>query len=363
MEKESGKLFKMKLSTFFGILFFLSFYINCNQNHSRSSTTSLIGAGQMPNMITDKKGNVQLVFGRGDSILCAESIDQGKSFSTPSVVAILPKLVATAMRGPQIAFSDDGITIIAVNQPGNIYSYKKNGSGGWDEPVRVNDVDTVAKEGLMALGGAGKNLFAVWLDLRFNKHNKIVGAKSMDGGATWSKNIIIYSSPDSSVCECCKPSVAMKGDDVYVMFRNWINGNRDLYLIRSSDGGSSFGQAQKLGNGSWALNGCPMDGGSLTINRNGNAETVWNRKGEIFACEPGAQEKKLGEGSNCTMASINDKNIYAWVEKGEVVILNSRGEKKELGKGQLPNIKAINDEEVICIWGNETQIHKAILPL
>jgi hypothetical protein len=52
---------------------------------------------------------------------------------------------------------------------------------------RVNDVDTTAKENLMALSADGDNAFAVWLDLR-DKHNKLFGAKSIDGGKTWSKN-------------------------------------------------------------------------------------------------------------------------------------------------------------------------------
>ena len=73
----------------------------------------------------------------------------------------------------------------------------------------MNDPDTTAKEGLMALSADKENVFAVWLDLRGNKRNKIYGAKSIDGGKTWSKNIMIYTSPDTTVCECCKPSVDM----------------------------------------------------------------------------------------------------------------------------------------------------------
>ncbi len=116
----------------------------------------------------------------------------------------------------------------------------------------------------MVLSADGQNAFAVWLDLR-DKHNKIFGAKSTDGGKTWGKNIMIYASPDTTVCECCKPSVVMKGNNIYVMFRNWLNGNRDLHIIQSTDIGLNFGQAQKLGAGSWTLNGCPMDGANWRL--------------------------------------------------------------------------------------------------
>ncbi len=86
------------------------------------------------------------------------------------------------------------------------------------------------------------------------------------------------------------PSVVVKGDNVYVMFRNWLKGNRDLYIIQSGDGGNTFGQAQKLGNGNWKLDGCPMDGGGLAVDKNGLIQTVWRREGKIFSATPGSTE-------------------------------------------------------------------------
>jgi hypothetical protein len=224
-------------------------------------------------------------------------------------------------------------------------------------------VDTVAKEGLMALSADGEKAFAIWLDLRGNKKNKIYGAESTDGGKTWSANQMIYTSPDTTVCECCKPSVVMKGNHVYVMFRNWLNGNRDLYLIQSSNGGASFGQAQKLGSGSWKLNGCPMDGGSLAINHNGEVQTVWRRKNTIFAAIPGKPEKEIKEGRDCVLEIVNNKNIYAWTEKGEVLFIKPDGEKKVLGKGSEPVLKALDKDHVICVWEKEKQIHASVVEL
>lgn len=343
------------------LIFFVAFiFFSCGDNSNNNSDT--IAAGQMPNLSRDNSGVVHLVYGNGDSILYRYSSDKGKSFSTPSIIAILPKLAASHMRGPQIATTSNGLVVTACTDEGNIFSFTKDETGTWSQSVRVNDTDTIAKENLMALSADGNNAFAVWLDLR-DGHNRIYGAKSNDGGKSWSKNMLIYASPDTTVCECCKPSVAVKGNNVYVMFRNWMNGKRDLHLIQSTDGGNTFGQAQKLGNESWALNGCPMDGGGLAISENGGAETVWNRKGVIYACEPGQEERKLGEGRNCTMESVNGKNVYAWVEDGNVVVMKPQGMKKNLGKGQLPVLKAINNEHVLCVWENNKQIHKAVLEL
>jgi hypothetical protein len=353
----------MKTTTLITIIATALFVVSYKEQKKKENGNLIIGTGQMPNVARDKAGNFYVVYGSRDSIMYAVSNDGGKSFSPPGLVAILPQLSASAMRGPQIASTKNGIAVIACNKAGDIFSFTKDGAGKWSSSGKVNDVDAVAKEQFLALNADGNNVFSVWLDLRGNKRNKIVGAKSGDAGKTWSKNIIVYASPDSTVCECCKPSVAVRGENVYVMFRNWLKGNRDLYLIQSTDGGSSFGAAKKLGKDSWALNGCPMDGGGLVINNNGGPETVWRRKQTIYACQPGQQELAIGEGKSCSIESVNGKNVYAWTENGDIIIRKPQGIKINLGKGQLPLIKRINNEHLLCIWENDKQIHSEIVSL
>jgi len=334
---------------------------SCRQNEA-SNFDSIIASGQMPMITTDKSGNIQLVFGKNDSLLYTVSTDKGKTFSSPTLIALVPKLTASHTRGPQIAATTKGLAVVACDQPGNIYSFVKDAEGNWTKTSRLNDRDTIAKENFVAMSADGDNAYAVWLDLR-DGHNEIFGAYSKDAGKTWSNNIKVYASSDTTVCECCKPSVAVKGNNVYVMFRNWLGGKRDLYLIQSADGGITFGEAQKLGKGTWALKGCPMDGGSLTIDNNGNPQTVWNREGLIYASEPGKEEVEIGKGRNCTMESVNGKKVYAWVEDGNVIVMKPQGMKMNLGKGSQPLIKALNNEHVICIWENDQKIHRRMLEL
>lgn len=323
-----------------------------------------IANGQMPNIVKDKTGTLHLVYGTGDSIMYTSSTDKGNSFTQPSLVATVPRLFSFAMRGPQIAVNEKGVMITACSSNGNIFSYYRE-NGTWKQGARVNDADTVAKEGLMALSADNENAFAVWLDIRNNggKGQRLFGAVSSDGGRTWSKNRLVYASPDKSVCECCKPSAIMQGNNVTVMFRNWLNGNRDLYLIQSNDGGASFGEAKKLGTGSWKLNGCPMDGGGLAINNDGAIQTIWRRESKIYAATPNMPEKEMGEGRGCTMATVNNSNVYAWVENGEVVVVNAAGHKQHLGKGIQPVLKAVDNEHIVCVWENEKQIHATVVEL
>lgn len=349
----------MKAISVFIISFF---FFSLSYAQKKETVDFVIAKGTMPNIVNDKNNNIHVVYGSGDSIMYVFSAN-GKSFTSPSLIAVLPDLFASAMRGPQIAATDKGPVVTACTKKGNIFSYKKETSGKWTKALKVNDVDEVAKEALMGLSADGKNVFAVWLAVKSPKGQNVYGATSVDGGKTWSKNVLVYDSPEKTVCECCKPSAAVKGNNVYVMFRNWLNGNRDLYLANSGNGGKSFVNAQKLGAGNWKLNGCPMDGGGLTINNNGIPQTVWRREGKIYASTIGSPEKEIGEGRGCTMETVNNKNVYAWTENGTVFLIKPQGEKIGLGKGSQPMIKALNNEHVICVWENDKQIHASVLEL
>ncbi len=333
---------------------------SCSTKTNNNKTDFIIADGEMPNLAKDKDNNLHLVYGIGDSIFYSYSSNHGKTFSAPSVISVLPGSYSFATRGPQVATVNERIIVTACTSKGDIFSFYKEENGKWAQGGKVNDADTTAKEGLMALSSDVDKVFAIWLDLRTDNHNKIYGAGSTDGGKTWLPNKLIYSSPDTTVCECCKPSVIVKDKYVYVMFRNWLHGNRDLYLIKSNDDGNTFGEAQKLGTGNWKLNGCPMDGGAMALN-NGVVETVWRRQSKVFASTPGMPEKEIGEGKSCTMEVVNGKKNYAWTENGAVVVITAQGQKEVLGKGSQPILKALNNEQVICIWENDKQIHASVL--
>jgi hypothetical protein len=106
-----------------------------------------------------------------------------------------------------------------------------------------------------------------------------------------------------------------------------------------------------------------MDGGAMVLNNKGFPETVWNRKGTVYACTPGKEEKVLGQGMNCNLETIDNQNIYAWVEKGNVIILKPDGSRESIGKGHLPQLKAVDNDKILCVWENNDQIFKKLLYL
>jgi hypothetical protein len=144
-----------------------------------------------------------------------------------------------------------------------------------------------------------------------------MASTSKDGGQTWSKNVLVYRSPDGSVCECCHPSVAVDPQGrIFVQWRNSLAGARDMYVASSADGGTTFGKAAKLGSGSWELKACPMDGGAIAVATTGKVATAWRRDKAIFLTLAGQREEhNLGAGEQPWIAATRDGPFVVWVKK------------------------------------------------
>ncbi len=309
--------------------------------------------GMQPALTTGTDGTVHLVFGKGNAIYYAYSADEGRNFSNPEMVDSLPGLHLGASRGPRIAVSRRSAVVTAIDRQGNLYAYTRGqDKGTWTKRQRVNDVPEVAKEGFNALTSDGRgNFFVTWLDLRQDKKNKLYGAISSNEGKTWSANRLVYRSPDSTICECCQPSAMMTGKEVVVMFRNWIDGSRDMYLVTSADGGKSFKSPVKLGQGTWKLNACPMDGGDLSVGSGTDITTVWRRQNQLYLSKPGAEEAPIAQGRNASVAVSGTNTYIVWQNEGAIWLRRPQSEKPEaLGTGRFPRLVALTDERAFCVW-------------
>jgi hypothetical protein len=276
---------------------------------------------------------VAVTFGSKEAIYFANSTDKGRTFSDAVKVAS-PKFFALGRhRGPRIAISDQGAVVSAVagelggGKDGDVIAWRSTDGGAtWSDGVRVNDVVASAREGLHAMAaGKGGQVFAAWLDLRA-KGTRIYGARSTDGGATWSKNVLVYESPSGTVCQCCHPSVAIDAaGNVAVMFRNALEGMRDMYAAKSTDGGRTFGAARKLGEGSWPLEACPMDGGGVGFDSDGRILSAWRRDAEVFFAPIGKPEAKLGIGKDPAVAASAAGTTVVWSEGKSLKVLPPNG--------------------------------------
>ena len=310
---------------------------------------------------------VAVTFGAGTTVYFSSSRDQGRTFSAPVKVAEAPLLALGRHRGPRVAITPSAIVISALvgtkNPPGSDGDLKSwrstDGGRTWSAGVALNDVPASAREGLQTMvSGPDGLLFAVWLDLR-GKGTRLYSAVSKDSGASWSKNVSVYESPDGSICQCCHPTALIDSSgEIHVMWRNALGGARDMYLAHSTDGGASFHGAARLGEGSWQLDACPMDGGGLAMGPQGKLVFIWRRENDVYLAERGAAERKLEAGKDAAIAA-GPGGVYAvWTSSGAVHarVPCTTQPVTLAAQGAFPQLIAVPNGPVLAAWEDNGRI-------
>ncbi len=314
---------------------------------------SLAQHGRQPRAAVSAAGVFAVVYGEGDQVFCRTSAD-GRAYGAPTRVGEVRQLMLGGRRGPQIAAAGSRLVVTAIGKRGDLVSWRSGDDGRrWVGPTIVNDKPGSAREGLHGLaGGAAGSFHVAWLDLRDGR-TKVYAAASRDAGQSFGANRLVYESPDGTVCECCQPTVA--ADDrgaVVIMWRNLLAGMRDMYLVRSSDGGRTFGAPTKLGKGSWPLQACPMDGGGVAT-AGGRVTTVWRRDDVVYAADPDSPEQALGRGRNAVVALGAAGLLRAWqTPDGNIVVQTAGASAAPVGRGGFASFGAApgGSGDVVLVW-------------
>jgi len=158
----------------------------------------------------------------------------------------------------------------------------------------------------------------VWLDDRAK--GKRLRADFSADGAAWGDDVLAYESPDGTICECCAPAIAAADGGAVVAFRNWIDGDRDIWTLRLAAGKTKFGPATKSGTGSWKLAGCPMAGPAVAV-RGADVVSAWRRERDVFLAVGMAKERDLGEGTEPQVVVKDDGVHVVWIAGDSLVHL------------------------------------------
>jgi hypothetical protein len=319
-----------------------------------------------PQVAVAPAGRIHVTFGKGNAIYYTASLDTGRTWTKPVKVAELPKLALGMRRGPRIVASDKVLAITAISATdGNLHAWASYDEGAtWKAGANVNDAPNSAREGLHAMAGDGRgNAFVTWLDLR-NGGMELWRATSKDGGVTWAANAPIYKSPDGHICECCHPSAAMDAQGrVAVMWRNWLGGSRDMYAALSSDGGTTFAAAQKLGSGTWKLNGCPMDGGSVALRADGKPVTAWRREKTGFSAELGGNEQRLSDsGFQPLVVTTPGEPAYLWQNGSDLFLKKGAFTPAVFARNAaFASAATLPDGRAVVVWESSANGAKTLL--
>ena len=217
--------------------------------------------------------------------------------------------VATAWRGdqPSVAVASDGAVYVlwtarvdAGDKHGtDIYLSASTDRGqSFASEVKVNDDKTPGAHGMHSLAVAKDGrIYAGWLDERnvhapkpstkaeghhMESNRDLYLATSTDGGRSFSANRKVA----SDVCPCCKTSLAVAADGtLYAGWRQVLPGNfRHIAVASSTDGGTKFSTPVIVSDDRWMLQGCPVSGPSLSVDKaSGGLNVVWFAAGENSA--------------------------------------------------------------------------------
>jgi hypothetical protein len=94
----------------------------------------------------------------------------------------------------------------------------------------------------------GNNVYIVWQE-DFPGADEIYYRRSTDGGTTFDDIVNLSNNTNGSE----SPAISTSGNNVYVMWRDFIHGNnipanREIVLRISTDGGASFGPIRNVSN-------------------------------------------------------------------------------------------------------------------
>jgi len=294
-----------------------------------------------PQAAVDAKGRAFVVYATTKLVSMSVSNDSGASFGDPIAVGEIGKISVGMRRGPRVVATPNAVVVSAIGgavgggHDGDLVAWRSTSSGvSWLSAVRVSTYPGSARDGLHAMTSGPKHEVAcAWLDVRSGKM-EIYAAVSSDEGASFGENRLVYHSPDGSVCECCHPSIAFDAQGtLYVMFRNELDGARDMYITESKDGAKTFSKARKLGTGTWKIAACPMDGGALSIDADGHVTSLWRREHTVYkndALAANGSEEKLGDGEQPSIASGTGGFYCAWLTHrgGELMLLAPKSDSR-----------------------------------
>jgi hypothetical protein len=163
------------------------------------------------------------------------------AYFDPSTMDISNKLgtlsVGTADR-PNIAVSGNIVHVVwGEGTPGDediFYTRSLDGGATFGSTINLSDNPGLSLNPEIAI--SGNNVYVVWHDHESINAIDIFYRRSTDGGTSFEATENLSNSPEVSE----RPAIAAIGDSVYVVWQEDTLTDRDIFFVRSIDGGSTF---------------------------------------------------------------------------------------------------------------------------
>jgi hypothetical protein len=146
---------------------------------------------------------------------------------------------------PKIAVSGSSIYVVwddSRNGSSDIYlNYSIDGGATWQGSDIRLDTDTAGADNswFPRLAVSGTGVYVAWEDTRDGQRDIYLNY-STDSGATWQVSDTRLDTNTAGTSDSRYPHVAVSGANVYTVWYDYRNGNPDIYLNYSADGGSTW---------------------------------------------------------------------------------------------------------------------------
>lgn len=241
---------------------------NTNNSSSELASVSVSGSSVHLVWLDYRDGNGEIYYKR--------STDEGLSWDADT------RLTNNTFDSQSPSLSVSGTSVHVVwydNRDGNYEIYYKHSTDGgvsWSTDTRLTN--NSGQSWYPSVSVSGQAVHAVWYDSR-DGNDEIYYKRSTDGGVSWGADTRLTNNTSLSQ----RPSIAVTGLAVHVLWTDFRDGDAEIYYKRSTDEGTSWGADTRLTNSIGdSYNPCVTSSGSAVHvvwydNPSGNQEIYYKR--------------------------------------------------------------------------------------
>jgi hypothetical protein len=211
---------------------------------ARVNLSNSPGSSEAP-VISVSGSNVYVSWVQASDIFLRRSLDNGATWKSPinlsnSIGSSLYQKLAVSGSNVYVIWQDDtfGNNEILLRR-------STDGGATWKQFVNLSNNPGHSEFSHIAVSGS--NVYVVWWQTSADqKSSDIFLVRSTDKGATWKPKVNLSSNPGHSSF----PEIAVSGSNVYVV---WTQSNKagnsdDVFFMRSTDGGATWGSKVNISN-------------------------------------------------------------------------------------------------------------------
>ena len=227
------------------------------------------------------------------------STDNAGSFSAVTRVAIdEEKISARNENRPKIAFDKHQGVYLSWATPKEKkhtadirFSYSSNYGKTFTKPITVNDDNLLTGHSFneMLVTDEG-DISIVWLDSRLSHQLRLQGKKAKGsalylGKANYRKNKTSFLNEQlaNNTCVCCRVAMDYNNQGELAVFWRHIYGDniREFALLTLKQSGKIQPKPIQISHDHWKINGCPHQGGAISIDEGNRYHMVWFNQGDV----------------------------------------------------------------------------------